>query len=344
MRYVSASFVSTLLFLCTVNLLIMDQRDYRDYREYQQLSDNEENPYPLTPAPTDPPSDPAFRTRHVTFQRPVYGTFSTTADAASGMSPIRLQPPPTAIRLQPPSLPLPNPVPPASTHHARALEHDVNHVRTSVIPAALPRKKLSFTETPPVAQPLSWSEQFLPDRPPLRDGQEALLDRVRDGSRLSTIDLATLARALASTSDPQPPRRTSRSPPRRSSTKLQPYDGVSKPQETFLARFENFSSHYRWEEEERLFQLRNSLAKTVGNVLWDSGSPSSSVELISLLRSRYGSENQADRFRMELKRRRRQTGESLQSLRVSNQTLQPFVLTAGTEVGQASMGRIIFCY
>ena len=105
----------------------------------------------------------------------------------------------------------------------------------------------------------------------------------------------------------------SRSPPRHVSTKLHSYDGVSEPLETILARFKNFASHYRWGEEDRLFHLRNSLAKTVGNVLWDSGSPSSSLELISLLRSRYGSEHQADRFRMELKIRH-QKGESLQSL------------------------------
>ena len=38
--------------------------------------------------------------------------------------------------------------------------------------------------------------------------------------------------------------------------------------DTFLARFENFSSHFQWSEQERLFNLRNCLAKSVGNVLW----------------------------------------------------------------------------
>ena len=39
----------------------------------------------------------------------------------------------------------------------------------------------------------------------------------------------------------------------------------------------------------------------VGNVLWDSGCPSSCAELIVLLRGRYGNNNQAEHFWMELK-------------------------------------------
>ena len=96
--------------------------------------------------------------------------------------------------------------------------------------------------------------------------------------------------------------------------RLHSYDRVSEPLETFLAHFDNFASHFRWEEDERLFNLRNSLKKSVGNVLWDSGSPTSSGELIALLCSRYETENQADRFRMELKARRRGKGEPLQAM------------------------------
>ena len=90
--------------------------------------------------------------------------------------------------------------------------------------------------------------------------------------------------------------------------KLNPYDGVTEPLETFLAKFENYSASHRWGEEEQLFNLRNSLDKEVGNVLRDSGSPASSSELIALLWSRYGNENQAERFWMELKTRRRRKG------------------------------------
>ena len=113
----------------------------------------------------------------------------------------------------------------------------------------------------------------------------------------------------------RPTRRHSSRPKvdRRFSAKLTLYDGVSETLETFLARFENFGTHFTWDEEERLFNLRNCLEKAVGNVLWDSGSPTTSTELVALLRSRYGNDNQADHFRMELKTRRRRKGEPLQT-------------------------------
>ena len=120
--------------------------------------------------------------------------------------------------------------------------------------------------------------------------------------------------AAASVSTSREPVRSSVPASRGFNTKLHPYDSTTEALDTFLARFENFSTHYQWNESERLFNLRNCLAKSVGNVLWDSGSISSSFELIQLLRSRYGTEHQSDRFRMELRSRRRQKGESLQDL------------------------------
>jgi len=101
---------------------------------------------------------------------------------------------------------------------------------------------------------------------------------------------------------------------RSAAARLKPFDGTSEPLDTFLARFENFSSYYEWEEKERLFHLQNGLVGSVGNVLWDSGSPRRSADLIGLLRSRFGTDNQAERFRMELKTRRRKKGETLQAV------------------------------
>ena len=79
-----------------------------------------------------------------------------------------------------------------------------------------------------------------------------------------------------------------KSPDRQFSAKLHPHDGVSEPLETFRARFENFASHFWWDEEEMLFNLRNCLEKVDGNVLLDNNSPSSSLKLIALLYSHYG--------------------------------------------------------
>ena len=95
--------------------------------------------------------------------------------------------------------------------------------------------------------------------------------------------------------------------------KLGMYDGTT-PLETFLAKFENCSDYYSWSEKDRLCHLRASLEKAAGNVLWDAGTQSSVSEVIALLRSRFGNENQAERYRAELKARKRKKDESLQAV------------------------------
>ena len=95
--------------------------------------------------------------------------------------------------------------------------------------------------------------------------------------------------------------------------KLGKYDGsTSLP--TFLAKFENCSQYYSWTKEDRLFQLRASLEGPAGQILWDASQTSSVKDIVRLLRARFGSNGQTERFRAELKARRRRAGESLQSL------------------------------
>ena len=84
--------------------------------------------------------------------------------------------------------------------------------------------------------------------------------------------------------------------------------------ETFIAKFENVSAYLRWNSEDRLFHLRASLEGAAGQILWDAGNRTSAEDILRLLRSRFGNENQAERFRAELRARRRLKGESLQSL------------------------------
>ena len=83
--------------------------------------------------------------------------------------------------------------------------------------------------------------------------------------------------------------------------------------ETFLAKFENMSSYLGWSEKDRLFHLKAGLEGPAGQVLWDTG-PQSSVDDVIRLRARFGADDQAERFRAELRARRRQKGEGLQSL------------------------------
>ena len=97
--------------------------------------------------------------------------------------------------------------------------------------------------------------------------------------------------------------------------KLDKYDG-STSVDSFLAKFEVCSRHNGWREEERLAQLQCALINDAAQILWDLGSEgvAKSRDLISQLRTRYGSENQTSLYRTQLKCRRRTKGESLATL------------------------------
>jgi len=111
-----------------------------------------------------------------------------------------------------------------------------------------------------------------------------------------------------------PPRRRENVSPRVLPTlKLAPYNG-STCLKTFLAKFENCSDYYAWDDRERLCHLRASLEGPAGQVLWDAGQQSSVDGVITLLKNRFGSLNEEERYRSELKARRRRRGESLQSV------------------------------
>jgi len=82
--------------------------------------------------------------------------------------------------------------------------------------------------------------------------------------------------------------------------------------ETFLAKFENMSRYLGWGESDRFYHLCASLEGTAGQVLWDAGSQADKKSVVDLLRTRFGTELQAERFKAELRARRRKPGESLQ--------------------------------
>ena len=95
--------------------------------------------------------------------------------------------------------------------------------------------------------------------------------------------------------------------------KLGTYDGNSCL-ETFLASLRNFATYFKWNEEDELFHLRASLKGAAGQLLWDLGSDVTLAELIRLLRNRFGTSGQAERFRAELRTRKRRPGGQLQKL------------------------------
>jgi len=93
------------------------------------------------------------------------------------------------------------------------------------------------------------------------------------------------------------------------------YDGTTAF-ETFYAQFLNCSVYNQWTRTDQLAYLKGALQKEAGQFLWDYGPEvtDSFKELVKTLKGRFGGANQSDKFRMEIRNRRRKDGESLQSL------------------------------
>jgi len=83
---------------------------------------------------------------------------------------------------------------------------------------------------------------------------------------------------------------------------------------TFLAEFENCIDYCEWTSKEQLCHLRASLEGAAGQVLWDADKQTLVDDVIYLFKSRFGTSNEEERYRSELRSRRRRRGESLQSV------------------------------
>ena len=84
--------------------------------------------------------------------------------------------------------------------------------------------------------------------------------------------------------------------------------------ETFLdAQIQNYVSYNK---KEQLIYLRSSLEKYAGQVLWDYSSETTTYpsKMIKILKERFGEANQSDKYRFELKSRRRRLDETLRNL------------------------------
>jgi len=91
------------------------------------------------------------------------------------------------------------------------------------------------------------------------------------------------------------------------------YDGTGCL-ETFLVKFSRLAEYMRWDDTDRYYHLCASLDGTAGQVLWDAGPQPTVADVITLLRTRFGNELQAERFKAEIKVRRRGPKETLQQL------------------------------
>ena len=95
--------------------------------------------------------------------------------------------------------------------------------------------------------------------------------------------------------------------------KMGQFDG-STPLETFLAKYENCFDFYNCNGHERLCHLRASLDREAAQVLWEADKQSTAEDIVQLLRNRFGTQDQRERHRAQLKTVRRQHGASLQSV------------------------------
>jgi len=97
--------------------------------------------------------------------------------------------------------------------------------------------------------------------------------------------------------------------------RLRNFDG-SGSFESFWAHSRNCATYNRWSNADKLAHLKAALTGDAGQVLWDTDDTEiDTVDKSStLLCNRYGGTRQADKYRMELRLRRRRYGESLSNL------------------------------
>ena len=83
--------------------------------------------------------------------------------------------------------------------------------------------------------------------------------------------------------------------------------------ETFLVKFDSCARYNEWNSRDKTAHLKASLTGPAGLLLWESDDMTYE-QLVEKLRRRYGSREQQEKFRVELRYRRRKPGESLQEL------------------------------
>jgi len=103
---------------------------------------------------------------------------------------------------------------------------------------------------------------------------------------------------------------------RRAYIKPDKFDGVTPTFATFRAHFENAARFNKWDNDEQLAFLKSSLTGTAAQCLWDQSAESTDTleKLWKLLSDRFAGQNLTEKYRTELRNRRRKPGESLDAL------------------------------
>jgi len=85
--------------------------------------------------------------------------------------------------------------------------------------------------------------------------------------------------------------------------------------EMFLAKFEKAAVYNRWTSADKAAHLPMCLVGPAENLLWNAMEDTYD-ELVVKLRRRYGTREQQEKFRLELKYRKRKSSETLQELAI----------------------------
>ena len=124
-------------------------------------------------------------------------------------------------------------------------------------------------------------------------------------------------------------------------TRLGVFNG-STSLETFLAKFRNCREYFKWNDADQLFHLRASLDGPAGQLLWNAPQTDRVDKVIELLQNRFGEVNQAERYRAELRSRRRRPKESLQELYIDISRLMSLAYPGPTTELSEIVGRDAF--
>ena len=86
--------------------------------------------------------------------------------------------------------------------------------------------------------------------------------------------------------------------------------------ESFMVQFSNCAEYNKWNEAQKLAHLCNSLEKDAATILWDYGTETTTSwkGLTEILETRFNGKAMSEKYRIELRNRRRTTDETLQSL------------------------------
>jgi len=103
-------------------------------------------------------------------------------------------------------------------------------------------------------------------------------------------------------------------PKRQHIVKLESYAGQGASFAAFLENYKEHSRYYQWNDDDRIFHLKNCLTGTAATVLWAGGKKDKATQLIALLQNQHGTANQLERFWLELYARKRKPSETLQDL------------------------------